>query len=91
MQDLQKHSIYGYFTRLPTNKLEQVLETQHSNADNNLLQPEDYSFIRRILQSRSDSRLFIKEQVQDANESGRVTQIATPVCALVRNDVEKRK
>lgn len=62
MRQWPEHSIYGYFTRLSTHKLELILDAQHKSTANSLLQPEDYAFIRKILQTRPDSRLFLREQ-----------------------------
>lgn len=65
MQQWSEHSLYGYFTRLSTYKLERILDTRHSATGNSLLQAEDYAFIHQILQSRPDSRLFLQDQSQD--------------------------
>lgn len=62
MQQWPTHSLYGYFTRLPTYKLELILDTQDKAAENSLLQPKDYEFIRQILQTRPDSKLLIHNQ-----------------------------
>ena len=65
MQQWPEHSLYGYFTRLPTNKLERILEAQDQPAADNILQPRDYLFIRRILKARQETALFQKKCSQD--------------------------
>lgn len=63
MQQWPEHSMYGYLTRLSTDKLELILDTQHRTTANQLLNSEDYSFILKILQTRPDSRLFLQNQL----------------------------
>ena len=63
MQQWPEHSLYGYFTRLPTYKLELILAAQNKETAACILQPEDYVFIRKILQTRLDSKLFAQEQL----------------------------
>ena len=58
MQQWPEHSLYGYLTRLPTYKLELILDAQDRPAVGSILQPEDYAFIRELLQSRPDSKQF---------------------------------
>ena len=58
MEQWAEHSLYGYFKRLPTDKLEIILDAQQKAVEASILQPKDYEFIRHILQSRPDSRLF---------------------------------
>ena len=65
MQQWPEHSLYGYFMRLPTYKLERILEAQDQPAAGNILQPKDYLFIRRILIARQETALFQKERSQD--------------------------
>ena len=55
MQQWPEHSVYGYLTRLPTYKLERILEEEHMSSDNSILTAEDYEFIRKILRERPDS------------------------------------
>ena len=57
MQEWPEHSLYGYFKRLDTYKLELILDTQNTPAAGNILQSADYEFIRQILQTRPDSKL----------------------------------
>ena len=58
MQQWPEHSLYGYFKRLPICKLELVLDSQRAPDTDDLLLLKDYDFIKKILQSRPDSRLF---------------------------------
>lgn len=58
MQQWPEHSLYGYLGRLPTYKLEILLDARHSDGADTILLPNDYDRIERILRERPDSRLF---------------------------------
>ena len=58
MEQWPAHSVRGYLKRLPTYKLEWILETRCLPSANSLLTSDDYVFIEQILQMRPDSRLF---------------------------------
>ena len=61
MEKWPEHSIRGYLTRLPTDKLEQILDARYSRSANTLLQPADYEWIEQLLRNRPDSRLYTQE------------------------------
>lgn len=63
MQQWPEHSLYGYFKRLTTYKLELILDSQNTPTTGNVLQLEDYEFIRQILWTRPDSKLFQQKQL----------------------------
>lgn len=63
MQQWLEHSLYGYFTRLPTYKLELILDSQNISTTDSILQLEDYEFICHILRTRPDSKLFLQDQL----------------------------
>ena len=62
MEQWPTHSIQAYLTRLPTCKLELVLDSQRCPDPNSVLQPEDYARILQILRNRPDSRYFKRSE-----------------------------
>lgn len=55
MQQWPEHSLWGYLTRLPTYKLELILEARYLPHSNTVLTAEDYVFIENILRTREEN------------------------------------
>ena len=56
MEQWPEHSVQGYLTRLPTDKLEELLDKRENSQY--ALGPKDYELIEVILRSRPDSKLY---------------------------------
>ena len=60
MEQWPEHSVQAYLTRLPTYKLELILDAENSASAHSLLTQEDYARILALLRARPDSRYFEK-------------------------------
>ena len=58
MEQWPEHSIQAYLTRLPTYKLELILDARNSKNAHSLLTETDYALILQILRTRPDSQYF---------------------------------
>lgn len=58
MEQWPEHSVKAYLTRLPTHKLELILDARNNANAHSVLTEEDYALILTILHNRPDSRYF---------------------------------
>ena len=58
MRQWPEHSVQSYLTKLPTYKLEILLDIKDLPQSNFVLHPEDYALIEMVLRNRPDSRFW---------------------------------